>query len=795
MEPYEVAPGVWSTDATARVFGYLSDNDKKNKSRVQIAEPEFQAPSKKAKRKPVPSRGPLSEYEQAHFSKRTDQRPTDTIRDEAEFSTRFRTKRRDEERIKKGSNWSGARRERMRTVSRDDQLVERGANPRTGLVSPFVVSDNSEERLGGDYITVGESGPADPLPRRRTHSGRWKQNSHEWSLVESPLLSPIAQSMSDKMSRTVSIKQLEDRLLVEMPGVDNPEPENMTDEHIKEYQERIALAYRRGGGSLAMLDPDTLPSPRKETPEGPSTSHTELHKIQRKEVGSGVVRQSNSGDTVTINANNQGSPLSTPRKDIIKQQEVRVIAPSNTPRASSFESCADISNTIRRTDPFLGPESRRTCNQTTSATQFRSCVNTGLAHQYLQGDSRLSPPPAPLDPPPVSPTLGQYLPRLQFPHPSRFANLETSPYRRPSQLFRARLRPLEQQRQAVEDVCTTTTFTTTSTKGPKREQRPKIQRQEGNDIVPRVSHHSPGRKSPLDGYDQTSTPRKKQSHPNAATVDTLHTSDLVTGRGRAIAPTEEANPARDLASTRHQRETRIPADRLREAPCENRPRNLANSTQLTQGLSLGSINVARERIQGNQSAGGRTPTYGLPGKEYRAVPGVSLQYTADDKEQAILPAEFTIGGDSRAWFAGQWANVQEPGELLDLNTLMQKETLGRRPSVSRRAADVKLWMHIAEAWTEPFPKLGFILRPMIGHVMRTLRSASPALIILRTAKTTTRDRFRAMRDLALAALYLLVLLNLFMVLKKVLVFIGKVLWWVGHPMQTVLVIFGWCIIG
>lgn len=793
MEPYEVAPGIWSTDATARVFGYLSTNDKKPKSRAQSAEPNIQAPGKKAKRKPVPIRGPLSEYEQARFAKRLEERPTVTIKDEPETLTRCKIERCGEERIKSGSNWSGARRQRMRTVSRDDQLVERGANPRTGLVSPFIVSDDSEERLRDDYITVGEGGLADPSPRR-TRSGKWKQDSLGWSLVESPLLSPIAQSTSDKMSRTVSVKQLEDRLLVEMPGVDNPEPKNMTDEQIKKYQEGIARAYRRGGGSLAMLDPDTLPSPRKETARGPSTPPAKLHQIQRKEVGSGVARQRTSGDTVIVRANNQAPPLSTPRENIMKRQEVRIFTPSNTPKGSSFESGADISNTVRKTDPFLGPGSRETCSQTASATQSQSYLNTGPAHQCLQNDLKSSPSPAPSDPPSAFPTLDRYLPRLQIPHPSRFANLETSSYRRPTQLLRARLSPLGQQRQVVEDACTTT-FTTTSKKGPKREQRPKIQRQEGDKVVPRVTHSSPGRKIPLDGYYQTITPRNKPSHPSAATVGTLHTLDLVTGRSRAIAPTKKANPAKDLANTRHPRKTWIPADCLKQAPCGNRPRNLASPTQSTQGLSLGSANVTRERIQGNQSGDGSTLTYGLPGKEYKAVPGVGLQNIAGDKEQAILPAELTVGGESRAWFAGQWADVQEEGQRLELNTLIQKETLGRRPSILRREADVKLWMHIAEAWAEPFPKLGFILRQMIGHVMRTLHHASPAFIILRTAKTTTRDRFRAIRDLVLATLYLLLLLNLFMALKRVLFFVGKVLYWIGHPVQTIFMIVGWCIIG
>lgn len=681
----------------------------------------------------------------------------------------------------------------MRTVSRDDQLVERGANPRTGLVSPLVFSDNSEECLGGDYIAVGQVGSAGPTPRRKTRSERWKQDGLGWSLVESPLLSPIAQSTSDKMSRMVSIKQLEDRLLVVMPGVDNPDPENMTDGEIKKYQDGIVRAYRRGGGSIAMLDPDTLSSPRQWTPEGPSTPPTKLHKIQRKEVGSGAIRTSNSDDTTIINAKNRASSLPTPTKDITEQQKVKIITPSNTPKGSSFESCADSSNAMRKTGTFLGRGSRTTCNQTASATQSQSYLNTEKTQQCLQNEPKSRPSPALSNPPPASPILSQYLPRLQFLHPSHFANLETSSYRRPTQLFPARLRPLGPQRQAVEDVCTTT-FTTTSTKGPRWEQRPKMQRQEGNSVIPRVKGHSPQYETPLDGYRQTGTPRNKQYYPSATPTDILHTSGLVTGRSQAIAPKEKVDPARKLAETKYRRKTPMPADCLRQAPCEKRPEYLACPAHMTQGLSLGSANVARERVQRSQNGDGCTPIYDHLGNESRAEPGVRLQYIIGDEEHATLPAELTIGSDNRAWFAGQWVEVEEESECPDLTTSMREETLARKRSVSRKAADMKL-LYTAEAWVERLAKLGFIwqlLRQMIRHVMRTLHPASPALATFRTANATTRDQFRAMKDLALAAVYFLMLLTLFVVLKRVLVFVSKVLY---YPMQTILVIIGWCMVG
>lgn len=63
------------------------------------------------------------------------------------------------------------------------------------------------------------------------------------------------------------------------------------------------------------------------------------------------------------------------------------------------------------------------------------------------------------------------------------------------------------------------------------------------------------------------------------------------------------------------------------------------------------------------------------------------------------------------------------------------------------------------------------------------------------ANATTWDHFRVVKDLALAALYLLVLLISVMILREVLVFLCKVLYCVWHPIQAILKIIGWCIVG
>ena len=786
VEPYEVAPGIWSTDATAEVFGYIDRNEGRVKStRVRTAGPDTQTFSQKVKQESVPVRGPLDERNETQV---LEQYSTGVVRDKGKSTIRPKQERRDEQNLKRKGSQSTARRRRMRTVSRDDELVERGANPRTGLVSPFVASDNSEESRKSDYIgesNVGNIGSAGQSPRRRTRSGKWKQDSLGWSLVESPLLSTIAQSMSDKMSHVVTLKQSGDRML------NDRDPKYMTDGEIKAYQEEIARVYRRGGGSIAMLDPDSLPSHQQWTPKRRSTPRTK-YKIQRKAVGSGVAHKSDSSDTVIVNTDYRA-----PRRTFMRRQNVRILTPSNTPRGSSFASCANASKAMENIDHFLGLESRVACNQTASATQSQCYLNSGQPHQRLQDGSKSDPSATSSDLPPGSPTLSQHLPSLQSLPVNHSANPRTSSYRHPTQLLPGMLGPMTRQERAAEDVCTTI-FTTTSTNRAMWKQRPKLQRQEGNNLIPRVDHLLTGLEIPQKGGQQASTLKNKPAYHSGLTSETLSPSSLATGTGEVMGPMEKADPMRDLAETRYQRNGPTHADCLSPPLCENHLRNGASPMPMNPGVCLVSANIARERIQRKQRGDGCITTYGLLGKNLGAMPKVETRPLADYKEQANQFAELASSGGCRAWFARQRAESEGRSEQLDLTTLIREKALARRRSDLREGADVKLWFYAAEAWVEPLAKLSIIqrlLHQMIFHIANTLHCASPTLTTLRTADAITRDHFRAMKDVALAILYLLVLLSMFVLLKRVIYLVSQVLYWGWHPVQTILAILGWCIVG
>lgn len=84
--------------------------------------------------------------------------------------------------------------------------------------------------------------------------------------------------------------------------------------------------------------------------------------------------------------------------------------------------------------------------------------------------------------PPTSMRLSQYLPRLEFLHPSHFAKLERS-YRRPAHLLPPSLRKPQRDEHAKR------TVSTINSDG-KTYQRPHIQRQDGKTSVPRIANRS-----------------------------------------------------------------------------------------------------------------------------------------------------------------------------------------------------------------------------------------------------------------------------------------------------------------
>lgn len=848
VEPYEVAPGIWNTDATAKAFGYIDTDDdyKTSKSKTQSVK---RTKSNGRDRNEVPQRKPVpvsARTTRALVACTHDSTGDSNISTSAndEDQGRSRQEQKDKARNHERKNQRPNRRSRMRTVDSDDRLTVRGANPRTGLVSPAIFSDNSDSSPIEGYVSIRKP------PISRNHSGKWKAEGQGWSLVESPRLSPIPQSTPGQQSRQVSMKNLRDKLLLDIPSVDSPDPEDMTEQRTREYQEKLARIHKREG-SGAMVNPDTLPSPRAWTPEGFSTPPNRLQKLlRRKPVANEMRPRDDSADTVVRDEQKRASSVPTPSQEIRERHHnrVRIVTPSNTPRDSSFETYVEKKATTSPENPFLGlrqPISSQTANATqsqyTQVAQREELQGLAPRNMQQQSRSRLSPQMKPqegvhlrthrenqnpfnedLEDPPATLTLSQYLPRLQFMHPSHFANLEKPPSCRPAQTLPARLRPLDQQRKVVEDACiSTSTFTTTLSGSPARERRPRMQRHGGSKGVPTVSHHLPEAGELEEKYLRPGSPMSKQP---SCTRLTEETQDPRHGKTCHIGLAHQVLPQRDeaevirpigvpidsadyqtkIAGPGAERAARLAVlgeihNRTLQGP---QPRKRSIPTSECPKLRHGGANVMQENAQKRSYGDGCTPTYGRRGEnrdETYAEWGFVGNAEDDVGSRAvhpINPTEYAVRSDGSAWFAGQWAESDQAEGHLGSVVGKDVKALARRLSISKSAASAKLFWHAFEDWLQLSAKLSWVqhrLYKMARHVLRTFHHNSPALTVLRSPNAKPQDYLVAMKDISLAVAYLLVLLNVYMALRKLFMMAMSVMYWVCHPVDLVAVAFEWCV--
>ena len=171
-EPYEVAPGtgILNTDATAIVFGYL-DREKLEEAKRKKKKKHTRLGTRKGGRSSSPVKQYYERYKEVHNDDGSDYFRRHTHRNHVEAGVEALQKKRDDSyRVWKESQ---ERSKRGRMVSEEDKLHSRGANPRTGIVTPYPTSDGSiDSGYGTDSL------------RARAHQGSWRQNEQGWSLVE-----------------------------------------------------------------------------------------------------------------------------------------------------------------------------------------------------------------------------------------------------------------------------------------------------------------------------------------------------------------------------------------------------------------------------------------------------------------------------------------------------------------------------------------------------------------------------------------------------------------------------------
>lgn len=356
----------------------------------------------------------------------------------------------------------------------------------------------------------------------RAGSGRWKQDSLGWSLIDESLLNPITQTLTKSLSKEVSVNRWQDNVAVEKPYFDNRQLSEIKNEHIRGDQIEIQKENRCREGTAITKRPDAVQSSTQLKPDLPSMSLKRPNKIRRKEVGSGLNQRKNSIEIVAAKCE-----AKHPSKAGAENNQ---IITSVSPQTSCFESS-------QYPDVSCEASKARQSSPRSVAGQTTNCLSC-LAAQ----DSRALPMPPQQHPPK---TLSSPLPYLHFLHSNNHTNF-TYParsYRRHQNLLPVQLRA-SGINSDIKGVYTGTANDSTSMT-PDSGHRPQVQRKNGTTTVPKLLIRSMERKGEFSKqYCQPVIGREADTPELCIRMDTLRPKIDKFGisKGISVSDIEVANP-------------------------------------------------------------------------------------------------------------------------------------------------------------------------------------------------------------------------------------------------------------
>lgn len=794
-KPYEVFPGIWSTDATAKVFGYLDSN----KPPLSKSTDESLVQRQKSDRQtnlqsPALAKKLLERYREVHADDGTDDCSERTHRQHVEAWDRQRQEKRDEAKRERETSQRSAMRARMRTVSRDDELVQRGANPRTGVVSPESVTDKSRESVG-DGQTVVRHRKA-PGRRKREGSSKWTQNDLGWSLIESPSFEPSAEVLRKEPGRAVLADKVKDQFVVVMPGVDNPAPAEMTPTQIQQYQERFRDRFTSG-----RTDPAEV-GLRQWMPEG---SSNKVQNIPRKEVGSKCAQRNGSTDTVIIQDQTQASSLSTPRKDNMRDRQVRIVTPLSSPTSNSRQ-CSVFDRNDRGFDPGSDPE--KLPSQITNHIKPLGCSKMHHGIDLLPEAKAPNIPTPRIPPSSTSLPPMKYLPRLDFLQPSPISCLTTS-YRRPKELQPALLRAVKPVEYTSSEHDTSPNVL--SGRGLRIEERTQVKLQNCVAAIPRASFPNSGqerrRENPVHGTQPAITgilPATPKASKTALKLQNqrIHKIRIVPDARVVVVGDGTRTVEKDQVAER-KAEERSEAASCSCTKCDRSPSPTAIGLLTSRkGPSPGSAYTAPNPLQ---NKAGRVPANedvekasgGISGAKMKSTTGAQTQSTNMSPHQnSNGPPRLDITGSE--WFIGHKANGVHGDRHDEQNK--QSRIQGLVQEASTLGIIMGLWRLITLMEQNFYDSIRMRsiqrrLMDMIHHVLLTLHTSSPALEVLRTPNAKMEEYLAALKDVIWAIFYLLVLLNIVMVVRKVLKLAAIAINLIWLPLKLVLLVARWLLLG
>lgn len=338
-----------------------------------------------------------------------------------------------------GKSENGVRLRTAGTICKDDEFMFRGANPRTGIVSPFVFGEGSVNVLWQEMAMTEVENYG------RETTGRCIQgNKLGWNLANDD---PLRSTMQRLGGGSSCVKPSVKKEHAEMSRCVRPKSSRMMKEKTQEYQSGSTYICRSRAQNIA-ANRSPIVSATRQMPVSPAILPTELQHIRRKKVGNGHIRK-----VSPINKEVGQYPSLGASATIISGRET-----------SSFRSIeagnAHRNHLLHRMIPFDGELQESAANR---------IIVTATAPSKTGSED-----------------CGKYIQRLQLRQPSHVGRLTTS-YRRPSQLLV--IQPTDTQNEGEERNMGSTSSSCTLDQPYKSGQRPQVYRKFGTTSIPTMDSH------------------------------------------------------------------------------------------------------------------------------------------------------------------------------------------------------------------------------------------------------------------------------------------------------------------
>ncbi|KAL9122753.1 MAG: hypothetical protein Q9187_000692 [Circinaria calcarea] len=775
---YEVAPGIWSTDATARVFGYLPEEEEKPASSRRGGDQKTVKPVKSARSwVPGPAKKLVKLYKEVHTDDGTDDFRRRTHRQRVEAWDRSRQEKRDAARAEREASEQRGRRARMGTVTREDELTTRGANPRTGLVSPWVISDDGKEcGHASEYVNARALNA--PENGRRKNNGKWKQDDQGWSLVGALIPVETTGKSDEEISRRMYAEKTVEKLVVNQPGVDGPDPPKVSEEQIMRIQGNRREALRAARREDGIVNVKTLTAPRQLTSEGPSSLSLRFSKITRKAVGSTPHRRDVSKHTVTVDDRARASSVSQVKQPLDKGRHIRILAPNSDSRDARPTDKSDIQ--------------RNTTGRDLSTATFGN-------PQALANSS-----------------IRKHSPNIQSLDLSSPSHL---PLRCPIQ---KRLWP-EHERESFNkdaaDSCVASTKKPTVLDGEQGQSkgRPKVERKDGTENVPQVDRHADevyrlrgqndylwgkgghtsmnretAGNAPMLGNQPEKLPYSLIDHTTNHVMDTWPSMHSTSGQEKPVVETYNgwvvSNPVPRHCPRTSQHRTSKDCTKSQTQGLED-TWSVAEHCWTSDTAGQNILDRGLRKLCGSAPKGGgltrrfkkaETPIGGSLGKdqflEIKDSRVRSRNHDKDENGKSLPSGEVPINSSLRERSKASQSSLDVERMLpIAFEKVQQAWGLdddgGRRSPLVQQIDEVyHLWQDM-DSQLQTSAKIQLVvhhLAKMAHHVLLTFHPSSPPVTVLKTRTGRAEDYIAAVKDVLQAALCLVLLLSVFMVALKAL---------------------------